>query len=187
MNTRTRWLVAVLVLAVAGVVALWPRGGAEQPPPRPERPTQDLAALRQQASLRQCLPGSEGGVQVTCLGDGTRTAVALKGPLLINFWATWCVPCQDELRVLDTYAQRPGAVPVLPVLVESREGDGLELLAKLGVKLPSVFDDADALRRQLKAPKSLPASFVVQADGTVRQVTNPLVFTSPDQVGEAVR
>lgn len=124
---------------------------------------------------------------MTCLGDGTRTGLALNGPILINFWATWCVPCQGELRVLDSYAQQPGAVPVLPVLVESREGDGLELLAKLGVQLPSVFDERDDLRRQLKAPKSLPSSYVISLDGTVRQVTNPLVFTSPEQVGEAVR
>lgn len=185
MNTRTRWLVVVLVLAVAGVVALWPRE-EKQPPPAPTRPTQDLAALRQQASLRPCLPGAEGGVEVTCLGDGTRAGVALKGPVLINFWATWCTPCQGELRVLESYAQRPGAVPVLPVMVESREGDGLELLAKLGVKLPSVYDERDELRKLLKAPKSLPSSYVISPDGTARQVTNPLLFTSPDQVGEAV-
>jgi thiol-disulfide isomerase/thioredoxin len=185
-NTRTRWLVVLLVLAVAGVVALWPRDH-EQPPQRTARPPQDLAALRQQASLRPCPPGSGGGVEVTCLGDGTRTAVAMKGPLLINFWATWCIPCQDELRVLDAYAQQPGAVPVLPVLVESPEGDGLEMLARLGVKLPSVIDEADGLRREVRAPRTLPASYVVDADGAVRQVTEPLVFTSPEQVGEAVR
>jgi thiol-disulfide isomerase/thioredoxin len=176
------------VLAVAGVVALWPREDrAGQPPPPPARPTQDLAALRQQAALRPCLPGAEGGVQVTCLGDGTRTGVALRGPILINFWATWCQPCQGELKVLEEYSQQPGAVPVLPVMVQSREGDGLEMLAKLGVKLPSVFDERDELRRQLKAPQSLPSSFVVSPDGTARMVTDPLVFKSPEQVGEAVR
>jgi thiol-disulfide isomerase/thioredoxin len=186
-NNRTRWLVLVLVLGVAGVVALWPRDRASQSPPVSNRPPQDVVALRAQAQLRPCLSGGEGGVDVTCLGDGTRTALALKGPLLINFWATWCEPCQEELPVLDTYAKQPGAVPVVPVLVESREADGLELLAKLGVRLPSVHDGTDELRKRVKAPKSLPATYYVAADGSVRQITDPSTFKSPEQVEKAVR
>lgn len=186
MNNRTRWLVVVLVLVVAGAVALWPRGEAPEPPV-PTRPTQDVAALRAQAQLRPCVPGAEGGIDVTCLGDGTRTALALRGPMLINFWATWCQPCQEELPVLDTYAKLPGAVPVVPVLVKSGEADGLELLARLGVRLPSVHDGLDELRKKVKAPITLPATYYVAADGQVRQITDPPYFTAPEQVEKAVR
>ena len=185
MNNRTRWLVLVLVLGVAGVVALWPRDRTPEPPV-PSRKTQDVAALRAQAQLRPCVPSGEGGVDVTCLGDGTRTALALKGPMLINFWATWCQPCQTELPVLDSYAKQPGAVPVVPVLVGSREGDGLELLARLGVRLPSVYDEPDELRKRLKAPMGLPATYFVGADGSLRLITDP-PFTAPEQVEKAVR
>ena len=186
MSNRTRWLVLVLVLGVAGVVALWPRDQGRDEPVRSTRPSQDVVALRAQAQLRPCVPGGEGGVGVTCLGDGTRTDLALKGPLLINFWATWCQPCQKELPVLDAYATQPGAVPVVPVLVESTEADGLELLAKLGVRLPSVHDAADELRKRLKAPIGLPATYYISADGAIRQVVDP-PFTAPEQVEKAVR
>ncbi|MEU0882810.1 TlpA disulfide reductase family protein [Lentzea sp. NPDC005914] len=187
MNNRTRWLVLVLVLGVAGVVALWPRDRSPEPQPTSSRPAQDVVALRAQAQLRACQPKGDGGVDVTCLGDGTRTALALKGPLLINFWATWCQPCQEELPVLDTYAKQPGAVPVVPVLVDSREADGLELLARLGVRLPSVYDGSDELRKRVKAPMTLPATYYVAADGTVRQITDPPYFKVPEQVEKAVR
>lgn len=187
MNNRTRWLVLVLVLGVAGVVALWPRDKTPGPLPTPSRPSQDVSALRAQAQLRPCVPGEQGGVDVTCLGDGTRTALALKGPLLINFWATWCLPCQEELPVLETYAKQPGAVPVVPVLVKSSEADGLELLARLGVRLPSVFDGADELRKRVKAPITLPATYYIAADGQVRLITDPPYFKAPEQVEKAVR
>ena len=198
MRTATRWTLVALVLVVAGVVALWPRSGDGQSQERTAatRQAPDLGVARNLAALRPCPRGGDDGPQplrgitATCLGDGASTDVATTvagGPALINFWATWCQPCQEELRVLDEYAQQAGAVPVVAVQVQSGEADGLELLTKLGVHLPSLHDEPDALRKALKAPPTLPASFVVQANGSVIQVTSPLVFSSPDQVREAVR
>jgi thiol-disulfide isomerase/thioredoxin len=196
-RTATRWALVALVLVVAGVVAIWPRSGDRPSQERAAatRPASDLGAARDLAALRPCPRGGQDGPQplrgitATCLGDGASIDVATTvagGPALINFWATWCQPCQEELRVLDAYAQQPGAVPVVAVQVQSGEADGLELLTKLGVHLPSLHDEPDGLRKALKAPPTLPASFVVQAGGSVIQITSPLVFSSPDQVREAV-
>jgi thiol-disulfide isomerase/thioredoxin len=196
-SAAARWAVVVLVLAVAGVVALWPRSPdpVDQSGPTYARPTRDLDLLRDQAALRPCPapadvpgPGPLRGVTVTCLDDGRPVdmAAVLPGRALVNFWATWCVPCQEELKVLDTYAQQPGAVPVVAVLVQSKEADGLELLAKLGVRLPSVVDRGEGVRRAMRVPPRLPISYVVGADGSLTEVTEPTVFTSVDQVREVV-
>ncbi|QFZ16295.1 TlpA family protein disulfide reductase [Saccharothrix syringae] len=194
MSARARWAVVVLVLAVAGAVALWPR--ADDPPAAestPSRPAQDLGLLRERAALPPCPSGTGGpaalrGVEVTCLGDGTPLdlAGALPGRALVNFWATWCVPCQEELKVLDAYSREPGAVPVVAVLVGSKEGDGLELLAKLGVRLPAVHDPADAVRAAVRARPGLPLSVVVGGDGALTEVADPPVFESVEQVREVV-
>ncbi|MFE2750422.1 TlpA family protein disulfide reductase [Actinosynnema sp. NPDC059335] len=199
MSTAARWSVVVLVLAVAGVVALWPRspGPAEQAAiPTRTRPTADLDDVRARAALPPCPQGSPDapgpeplrGVVVTCLGDGRPVDVAatVPGRAVVNFWATWCLPCQEELKVLDAYAREPGAVPVVAVLVESKEADGLELLAKLGVRLPAVADPPDAVRQALRVPRRLPVTYVAGADGSLDLVDEPVVFTSVEQVREVV-
>jgi thiol-disulfide isomerase/thioredoxin len=194
-SAGARWAVVVLVLAVAGAVALWPRSPeADQGLPTRTSPTVDLAAMRDQAALRPC-PRAEGqgpqalrGVTATCLGDGQQVEVAsaVSGRVLVNFWATWCVPCHEELKVLDAYAQEPGAVPVVTVLVQSKEADGLELLAKLGVHLPAVFNGGDGVRKAMRVPPRLPISYVTGADGSLTEVIDPIVLTSVDQVREVV-
>ncbi|WP_447005233.1 TlpA family protein disulfide reductase [Saccharothrix isguenensis] len=196
MSAGARWAVVVLVLAVAGAVALWPRSPeADRAVPTRTAPTADLGAVRDQAALRPCSREDDGrgpqalrGVMVTCLGDGREVDVAsaVPGRVLVNFWATWCVPCHEELKVLDAYAQQPGAVSVVTVLVESKEADGLELLAKLGVRLPSVFHPDDGVRKAMRVPPRLPVSYVTGADGSLTEVVDPVVFTSVDQVREVV-
>jgi thiol-disulfide isomerase/thioredoxin len=196
---RWRWrgLCAAVLLAmgIATAVAVVPNknAGDRNSPVAPV----DLSAARVRAGLRPCLmPGSPGagpaalrGVRATCLGDGTTVdvgAVLAGRPVLINVWASWCEVCREELPVLDAYAAAPGAVPVLGVQVQSAPEDGLELLASLGVHLPSIVDIDQAVSRALRAPGYLPVSYVVSADGTIRQVLPPKPFRSVDEIAQAL-
>jgi thiol-disulfide isomerase/thioredoxin len=187
-----RWAVAAMILMIAGVVAIWPRS---EPAPAPEDATQstpDLTKARAKAHLPACPTTEQGpadlrGITAECLADGklVDVATALEAPVLVNIWATWCGPCKTELPVLAQYAREPGAIEVVTLGVESRPADALELLTALNVRLPSLLDEDGRTRRQLHAI-GLPASYLVRPDGSVTMIKNPPVFTSVDEVRQAV-
>jgi thiol-disulfide isomerase/thioredoxin len=99
-------------------------------------------------------------------GDGTTLDVGeLRGPAVVNLWATWCKPCREELPAFQQVAAERTDVRFIGV--NSQEtGDARAYLDELGVTYDQFADDRGMLAEELGAA-SLPVTVVVDADGTV--------------------
>ncbi|WP_181762808.1 TlpA disulfide reductase family protein [Rhodococcus spelaei] len=214
MSNAGRWSLAALVVVIALVVAIWPRGSSDDSgtrsyadyvsqgtTPAPERAPgetdQSLAGARDRAALTACPAPAAGttpagplaGITLACLADGRRIDVgaALAGrPALVNLWAYWCGPCAKELPALDEYARRAGdKVTVLTVHQDPKEGNALSALTDYGVHLPGVQDGSGRVAAAVGAPNVLPVTALIRADGTVAAVL-PQPFDSADQIADMV-
>ena len=100
----------------------------------------------------------------------THDLAAYRGKVvLVNFWATWCVPCREEMPSMQALRQRLDGKPfeVLAVnLMESEEKIAAFREAEL-VDLPVLMDRDGAAAKRWKV-RMLPISFVIDRRGTIR-------------------
>ena len=104
-------------------------------------------------------------------GDPVSLA-ALKGQVvLINFWASWCGPCRQEMPVLDQLYRKykPAGFTLLGVNVEPKSADALGFLKTTPVSFPILFDTQSKVSN-LYEVAGMPSTVIVDRKGTVRYV-----------------
>ena len=109
-------------------------------------------------------------VIVTTLGGEVVNLADLGGrPLLINFWATWCPPCREEMPALERverkWAERGAAVIVINF--EEDEATIRRYLAENGLSL-RVFQDSSGEVAQKLDITYLPTTLFVDGTGVIR-------------------
>ncbi|MBB6627645.1 TlpA family protein disulfide reductase [Nocardioides sp. KIGAM211] len=119
-------------------------------------------------------PATDGlpAITLPCLGGGADVDLStLRGPMIVNLWASWCGPCRRELPIYQKFFEDHGdEVSVLGVdWQDVQPGAALDLAATSGVTYPLLADPDDSLSGQGAIPRigGLPFLAVVDADGTV--------------------
>ncbi len=93
---------------------------------------------------------------------------SLRGtPVLVNFWATWCVPCRKEMPLFAAAdARLRGRVAIVGVDVKDNREAAARFLAARGARYPSAYDPEASTRRPF-AFVGLPVTVLVGRDGRV--------------------
>lgn len=121
----------------------------------------------------------------TDLSGRTWTMADLSGrPYVINFWASWCGPCQDELPVMQELANEFAAQGVVVLLVNDQEtvNQARDYLKYHDLALPCIPDPSGELARRYRV-RGLPTTLMYDASGELKaRLTG---FGGPEQLRRA--
>ena len=101
--------------------------------------------------------------------EGAASLADYKGQVVVlNFWASWCVPCKEELPLLERTQKRiaPQRATVLGVNYKDLTDEALEAVSKYGVSFPSVRD-RDGAYAEKYASRAFPETFVIDRQGRI--------------------
>ena len=106
-------------------------------------------------------------------GENMRLSEHRGDVVMINFWATWCGPCRQEMPLLDelyTRYQRVG-FNLLGVNIDDDSRRAMKMIEELGVSFPVLFDARKEVSK-LYSVEAMPVTVLVDREGNVRHVHN---------------
>ncbi len=104
-------------------------------------------------------------------GENLRLSEFRGDVVMINFWATWCGPCRQEMPLLDELYSRYQRVgfSLLGVNIDDDSSRAMDMIEELGVNFPVLFDARKEVSK-LYEVEAMPVTVIVDRTGTVRYI-----------------
>lgn len=159
-DRRGRWLLHLITLLVVAAPLVWWLIASETAGDTSDR----LAAE----------PGGPAPDVAVTLFDGTRFSLSQHladdgRPVVMNFWASWCVPCREEMPALDNVARRRPDVLILGIAVRDSSDEARAFASEINVGYPLSID-SDGTMLKLYPILGLPTTWFISSDGRIASI-----------------
>ena len=108
------------------------------------------------------------GVVLECLDGQSEVALsALRGPMIINVWGSWCYPCKEEIPIFRSFYEKASKkLQLVGIDVEEKSPeDGAKFVVKQGITWPNLYDSTGISKSVYGM--GVPVTWFVAPDGSV--------------------
>ncbi len=159
MNTKSHKL--LIILAIAGLVLALAVAGLLLT----QKDTKNESSSKSSSGTKEAAPN----FTLTLINNGNFHLGDHKGkPVLINFFASWCLPCREEAPVLEKIAHEYGSKSVvfLGIAVDDTEEKMKDFMAKYGVTFPVGLDKTAAIQKSFGL-YGIPTTYFIDKQGVI--------------------
>jgi thiol-disulfide isomerase/thioredoxin len=131
-----------------------------------------LVAACQPANAAPVIGGAAPDVMLPSLSGETLSLSQLKGkPVLMNFWATWCVPCREEMPMIVDAAKKYERTGLSVLAVNVQEGEALvkPFVDEFALPFPILMDKDGAVVNRYRV-RGIPTTVFIDREGIIRSV-----------------
>jgi len=126
-----------------------------------------------ESALAKLKPGqpAPGFTLTSATGKNIRLKELRGKVVMVNFWATWCGPCRQEMPILnDIYRKyRKSGFVLLGINIDDDRSVALKMAKKLRVSFPILFDTEKKVSDLYKV-SGMPFTVIIDQDGNVRHI-----------------
>jgi peroxiredoxin len=104
-------------------------------------------------------------------GENIKLSELRGNVVMVNFWASWCGPCRQEMPLLDQLYDRykDMGFTLLGINLDEEPGAADKVLKEIPVKFPILYDAKNQVSQDYQV-KAMPSTFMIDRDGKVRHL-----------------